>query len=42
MGRGRRQHDRQREFWIATDVLDSVPPHISSHKLNRLPDQAGF
>ena len=42
MGRGRRQHDRQQEFWIATDALASVPQHIFADKLNRLLDEAGF
>ena len=42
MGMGRRQHDRQQEFWIATDALASVPQHIFYDKLNRLLDETGF
>lgn len=42
MGMGRRQIDRQQEFWIASDALASVPQHIFYDKLNRLLDEAGF
>ena len=42
MGMGRRQQDRQQEFWVATDALASVPQHIFYDKLNRLLDEAGF
>jgi hypothetical protein len=28
MGMGRRQEDRQQEFWIASDALASVPGHV--------------
>eukprot|EP00913_Durusdinium_trenchii_P005620 g5238.t1 len=42
MGMGRRQQDRQQEFWVATDALASVPKHIFYDKLNSLLDEAGF
>lgn len=42
MGMGRRQQDRQQEFWIATEALASVPQHIFYDKLNRLLDEARF
>ena len=42
MGMGRRQQDRQQEFWIATDALESVPKHIFYEKLNGLLDEIGF
>ena len=42
MGMGRRQQDRQQEFWIASDALASVPKHIFYEKLNGLLDESGF
>ena len=42
MGMGRRQQDRQQEFWIASAALVSVPKHIFYEKLNGLLDEAGF
>ena len=42
MGMGRRQQDRQQEFWIASAALASVPKHIFYEKLNGLLDEAGF
>jgi len=42
MGMGRRQVDRQRELWIATDALASVPQHVFYDKLNGILDDAGF
>ena len=42
MGMGRRQQNRQQEFWIGTDALVSVPKHIFYEKLNGLLDEVGF
>lgn len=42
MGMGRRPQERQREFWIASEALASVPKHVFYDKLNELLDEAGF
>ncbi len=42
MGMGRRQQDRQQEFWVATAALASVPQHVFYDKLNQLLGEAGF
>ena len=42
MGMGRRQQNRQQEFWTGTDALVSVPKHIFYEKLNGLLDEVGF
>ena len=42
MSLGRRQQERQAEFWIATHDLAGGPGHVFYDRLNTLLDEAGF
>jgi transposase len=42
MALGRRNEERQGEFWVATQKLPTAPGHVFYEKLNRLLAEAGF
>jgi transposase len=42
MALGRRNEERQGEFWVATQHLPTSPGHVFYDKLNRLLAEAGF
>src|SRR5262245_56884422 len=42
MALGRRNEERQAEFWVATQRLPSSPGHVFYQKLNGLLSEAGF
>src|SRR5712671_5618990 len=42
MALGRRNEERQSEFWVATQHLPVAPGHVFYEKLNRLLGAAGF
>ena len=42
MSLGRRQQERQAEFWVATHDLAGGPGHVFYDRLNKLLAEAGF
>src|SRR5579872_3586362 len=42
MALGRRNGERQAEFWVATQKLPTSPGHVFYEKLNELLAEAGF